>query len=204
LAVCQAAAINFIALLMARALKRPRPQFDVLEDEFAKLPEYLTWAFTQLPQAMTSLAAELTAQEEVTLLAGGFYYPAAVQGALLLSQFGGLPAKAVNVTALLPSEMASFVRHQTLLVISSSRLRVKKQVHEAVESAKRSGARILSLTDGNDPEVSRRSALSLLLPVLNEMAGATMAAAVLAWVAGQLSRQGKRALGRAARPEPAP
>lgn len=203
-AICQSAAINFIALLMARALKRSSAKFDTLEDEFAKLPEHLTWVFTQLSQAMDSLAAELTAQEGVTLLAGGFYYPAAVHAASLLSQLGGVRAEALNATALPPSEMASFVRHKTLLVISGSRVRVKKQVHEAVETAKRSGARILSLTDGNDPEVSRRSALSLLLPVLSEMTGATMAAAVLAWVAGQCSRYGKRALGRAASPESAP
>lgn len=203
-AVCQAAAVNFIVFLMARALKRSSAKFDTLEDEFAKLPDHLTWVFTQLSQAMGSLAEELTAQEEVTLLTGGCYYPVAVHAASLLSRLGGVRTEAVNATAVLPSAMASLARLQTLLVISSSRLRVKKQVHEAVESAKRSGARILSLTDANDPEVSRRSAFSLLLPGLSEMTGATMAHAVLAWVASQCLHQGKRALGRAARPEPAP
>lgn len=193
LAVCQAAAVNLIALLLARALKRPRAQFDALEDEFARLPEHLTWAFTQLSPAMDSLAEELTARHSVTLLAGGFYYPAALQAASLLNRHGGVQAEAINVTTLVPSEMTSFARGRTLLVISGSRVRVRKQVHEAVEAAKRSGAAILSLTDGNDPEVSRRSALSLLLPVLHEMTGATMTLALLAWVTGQCLRQGKRA-----------
>jgi glucosamine 6-phosphate synthetase-like amidotransferase/phosphosugar isomerase protein len=191
-AICQAAAINFIVFLMARALKRSSTQFDTLEEEFAKLPDHMTWVFTQLPQAMDSLAAELMAQEEVTLLAGGFYYPAALHAALLLSRIGGVRTEAVNATALLPSEMASLAHRPTLLAISGSRMRVRKRVYEAVDTAKRSGARIVSLTDGNDPEVSRRSALSLLLPVLSEMTGATMAVGVLAWVAGQCSRHGKR------------
>ena len=203
-AICQTAAINFIVFLIACALKRRSTKLDTLEGEFAKLPDHLTWVFTQLSQGMDSLAAELTARKEVTLIAGGFCYPAAVQGAFLLNQFGGVQAKAVNVTALLHSEMESLARRSTLLLISGSRVRVKEQVHEAVETAKSSGARILSLTDGNDPEVSRRSALSLLLPILAEMTGATLANAVLAWVASQCSRHGKRPLGRVARPEPTP
>ena len=47
-------------------------------------------------------------------------------------------------------------------------------------------------TDGNDPETSRRSTLSLLLPQLNEMTGAILAHGVMCWVAYLAAQLRKR------------
>lgn len=190
--ICQMAAANFIKLLLARSHKRAQPHFQTLEEEFVKMPEHLSWVFTQFPQALDSLASELTARTEVTLLAGGAYYPAAALAAGFLHRLGGVRARAFNVSSLPPAEFARLTPADALLVISGSRTPVRKRVHEVVEAVRRTGSRILSLTDGNDPEVVRRSALSLRLPVLEETTGAIMSLSTLAWIAGQCSRFDKR------------
>jgi hypothetical protein len=52
-----------------------------------------------------------------------------------------------------------------------------------VQSLRKAKIRTLSVTDGNDPGVSRHSDLAVLLPVLSEAAGATLALTLLDWVA---------------------
>jgi hypothetical protein len=47
---------------------------------------------------------------------------------------------------------------------------------------------VLTLTDGNDSEVARQSAMTLLLPPLDEITGAVLAHAVMAWTVYEASR----------------
>src|SRR5208337_616069 len=58
-AVCQLAALSSIALMVARLLKHSSAGFESLEDELKRLPGQLEWSFTQLWDALRSLAQEL-------------------------------------------------------------------------------------------------------------------------------------------------
>jgi len=189
LPVCQQVAVGLMALLAARALKRRRPQYDSLEEEYSKLPDHAAWAFSQLTEGVIALASELTRARTLTLLAGGCYFPTAIAAGGLLKRLAGVRVETLNATEAQP---ARFGRDEIILVLSGSRCRVKKQIHSVVEVAKRAGTNILSLTDANDPEVTRRSALSLHLPPLHEITGATLAHAVLAWLAYHAARSAAR------------
>jgi DNA-binding MurR/RpiR family transcriptional regulator len=75
-----------------------------------------------------------------------------------------------------------------VLVLTGARSPIKKQTLAVVQSAKRAGAKVLTLTDGNDPEVARHSAMTLFLPPLDEITGAILAHAVMAWTVYEASR----------------
>ena len=190
LPLCQQAAIGYIALLAAQTLKRHRPQFDSLEGEFGKIPDHIEWAFGQLTQGVSSLASELARAKSLTLLAGGAYESTALLAAALLRSLAGIHAAPANASEMLMPQGRPFIREETLLVLSGSHCRVKKQVHRIVEAAQRAGTNIFALTDGSDAELTRRSALSLLLPPLHEITSATLAHALLAWTAYHAGRPG--------------
>jgi len=192
LSICQQAAAGYIALLAARALKRRSSKIDSLEKEFAELPGRIEWAFTQQGEGLRSLASELAGATSVMVLGGGSYHSPAVMVAALLSRLAGIPAGGMNVTEASALRERLAGRGATLLVLTGSHCGARKQVQAAVEGASRAGTKILSLTDGNDPEVSRRSALTLLLPPLSELTGSTLAHAVMAWTAQHAGRAASR------------
>ncbi len=188
LPVCLQAAAGYAALLAARAIKRPRPQFDSLEREFAELPGQIEWAFSQHEEGVHSLAMELARAKKLVILAGGGYHPVAVSAVAFLDKLAGIAADTINASEPREAEEAAFRRDMALLVLTGARCGAKKQVHSITQTVKRAGAKIYSLTDGNDSETSRRSALALLLPALDEITGATLAHAIMAWMAYHASR----------------
>jgi len=189
LSICAQTVAGYIALMAARALKRPRPRFDALEKEFGELPSHLEWAFSQHGEGVRSLATGLARARNLTLVAGGSYHFAAVSAAALLSQFAGIAARVRRVADVPATPEAPFEQDSAILVLTGARSRMKKQTHAVVKAARRAGAKVFSLTDGNDPEISRHSAMTLLLPPLDEITGATLAHAVLAWTTYEASRQ---------------
>jgi DNA-binding MurR/RpiR family transcriptional regulator len=189
LPICEQAVAGFLALLAARALKRPRPRFDALEQEFGKLPSHLERAFSQHGEGVRSLATALARAKNLTIIGGGSYHLPAVRVAGLLSQFAGIAARVQRVADGPATHEPPFEGDSTILVLTGSRCRMKKQTHAVVKAARRAGATVISLTDGNDPETSRLSAMSLLLPPLDEITGATLVHAVMAWTAYEASRQ---------------
>jgi fructoselysine-6-P-deglycase FrlB-like protein len=194
LPICQQAACGSIALLAAKALKRHRPQHDSLEEEFTRLPAHLDWALSQLGEGVRSLASELARAKSLAILAGGSYYSTALLAVSLLRKLAGIRAVAINAAEMASPQTMPFDRDESLLVLSGSRCGVKRHVHAIVEAAKRVGASVLSISDANEPELARRSALSLLLPVLNEITGATLAHALMAWTAYHAGLPGPRKL----------
>lgn len=191
-AVCQQAAASYVGLVAARVLKRPHPQLDALEADFEKLPGHVDWALTQLTDAVRSFASELQGLQGLGAVGGGFYHPAALQWASLVTKLTAIDARGFEAVEFLHSRLDSLERGATIVFLSSSRCRAKKFVHALAETAGKARARVLSITDGNDRELADRSALALLLPVLSEMTGATLALALLDWVAYQASRQRER------------
>lgn len=188
-AICQHAALCSIGLAAARTLKRQHPELDILEEEMRNLPGHVEWVLTQLPDAVRSFASELGGLRSLTVVGGGFYFPVALQGALLLREMTDIFAEGRGLEDFrgLPPEILK--RDSAVVFLSGSRCRVKKTIRQLVGPAKGAGAKILSVTDSNDRDLAERSTLSVLLPVLSEMAGSTLTLALLAWVACHAARE---------------
>jgi glucosamine--fructose-6-phosphate aminotransferase (isomerizing) len=181
--VCQQAAASYVGLAAARTLKRRTPQLEAMETDFERLPEQVEWVLAQLTDAARSFAAELKGLRSLGAVGGGFYHPAALQWAALLRRLTGIDIRGFEVAEFAHGPLASLEREAAIVVLSGSRCRAKKHIHELVQSLRKAKIRTLSVTDGNDPEVSRHSDLAVLLPVLSEAAGATLALTLLDWVA---------------------
>jgi fructoselysine-6-P-deglycase FrlB-like protein len=188
LAVCQQAAASYLGLVAARALKRHQPSLEAMEADFEKLPAHVEWVLTQLTDAAQSFAAELRGWRSLCVVGGGFYHPAALQWAWLARKVTGIDARGFEVAEFLHGPLVSLEREAAVIVLSGSHCRAKKHINQLVERSKKVKLRIFAVTDGNDPEVSRHSELAVLLPVVSEAAGATVALALLDWVAYQVAR----------------
>ncbi len=181
--ICRYAAACYLAFVAARALKRPDAYLRDLEQEFAELPDHIEWVFSQLSDAVRALSTELETSPRVQVAGGGFYFPAAMHGAEMLRKLKQADARAFNALGAEFRERCPHEPGDALLLLSGSRCRGRKLIHALAEGASRAGPKLLALTDKNDPEVSRRAALAILLPVLSEEAGSLVSLALLAWVA---------------------
>jgi glucosamine--fructose-6-phosphate aminotransferase (isomerizing) len=200
--LCQQAAMGYICLVAARTLKRHRRQFDVLEEEFAELPALVEWNQAQMRDAVRALASQVKASPNLLLVGAGFYFPAALQVAVLLKQLsaelgkGLLPPQVTGIDAAGLGEGGLDPCHNDAAVtfLSGSHCRSRKKLHALARSMKRAGVKVFSVTDSNDRELSAASTLSLLVPALTEMLGSTLALAVFQSMAFQAAhRLGLRA-----------
>ena len=69
------------------------------------------------------------------------------------------------------------------MIVSGSRLRIKRLVHQAAGQITAKGARLISLTDTNDRELVERSEIAILLPPLSEVGGSLLTLALLEFLA---------------------
>lgn len=196
-AVGQHAALTYIALLAARILKRPNEQVQQAAAEFARLPEQIEWAFTQLSDALHSLAESMSTQTRLDVVGGGFYHAPAVRGAWRLESSLGLQTIARAPWDL--AEPEAFRRGKAFLMLSSSRSKARKAIHQVSAQARLQGCQTFAITDHQDRELAERSALTVFVPTTVELVGATLTLSLLEWVAAQASR---RAKGRTNRPPP--
>jgi fructoselysine-6-P-deglycase FrlB-like protein len=187
--ICEQAVAGYLALLAARALNRPRARFEALEKELGQLPGHLERAFAQHGEGIKALATVLARAKNLTIIGGGSYHLPAVRAAELLSQIAGVAARVERVADDPATHEPPYEGDSTILVLTGSRSRMRKQTYAQAQAARRAGATVFSLTDGNDPETSRLSAMSLLLPPLDEITGATLVHGFMAWTAYEASRQ---------------
>ena len=190
--LCQQAAVGYLALVAAQVLKRHHHHLDVLEEEFAKLPGNVERIQTHLQDAVHSLAGELKNLSALSVVGGGFYHPIALQAAGLLEKYchlraWGIPEGAFGAGALAPGAEAGAV-----LFLSGTHCRVKKRMHAISGEAREAGMKIFSVTDANDRPLQETSTLSLLLPELTEMVGATLTLALVQSLAEHANRHAKR------------
>ncbi len=187
-AVCQLAALSSIALIVARVLKHSNAGPELFEDELKRLPEQLEWCFTQLTDALRSLAQELRAIDRFWLVGGGLYHPAVVRGARRLSAYAGIHSEGIEVSEFC-SDPLSHLRHgDVAMFVSGSRLRIKREVHQAAVQIKHKGGRLITLTDTNDRELVDRSEMAILVPPLSEVGGSILALALLELLASEMTR----------------
>ncbi len=199
-AVCQLAALSSMALIVARLLKHSVAGLELLEDELKRLPAHLEWSFTQLSDALRSLAQELRALDRFWLAGGGLYHPVVVRGAGRLSAFGGIHGEGIEMSQFCSGPLSYLRRGEAVMFVSGSRLRIKRAVHHAAAEIKVKGARLISLTDNNDRELVDRSEMAILVPALSEVGGAMLALALLEL----LATSGARSLERKQAGKPLP
>ena len=188
-AVCEQAAMSYLGLIAARIFRKHQPQFEVLAEEFRKLPGETEWMLHQMSDAVSSFVSEVMTSRTVYVLGGGFYQASAVQAEHLFRELG------IRAQALEPAEsvfLDRLDRDSVLLAVSGSRCRVKNGIHEVLKRIRNSGVKILSITDSNDRELTEISALALLLPSLTEMVGAVVASFVIHCVAYQMAYRLRR------------
>ncbi len=185
--VVMQAALGYASLATARVLRRHHPLLDDLEQDFQKLPGHVEWVFGQLADAVRSLASELKDLRSLELVGAGSYHPTAVQGAYLMSRFGGIEAQGLEASELATASLGPD-RDATVVVLSGSRCRLRREVDRAAERLKSAGRKIISVTDANDRELADRSTLAILLPTLAEMTGSGLTLALLARLAAELGR----------------
>ena len=181
--ICQHAMACYLGFAAARALKRPNEYLRGLEEEFRKLPDHIEWAFSQLSEAVHALAAELETAPRLHVVGGGFYYPVALHWVETLRRLEGTDGRALNGLGTEFRELRPHEPGDVVMLLSGSRCRGRKTIHALAESAKREGRKFLALTDKNDPEITRRAALAILLPILSEEVGSLLTLALLDWVA---------------------
>jgi glucosamine--fructose-6-phosphate aminotransferase (isomerizing) len=199
-AVCQLAALSSIALIAARVLKHSSAGLELVEDELKRLPEQLEWSFTQLSDALRALAQELRAMDWFWLVGGGLYHPVVVRAARRLSTSGGIHGVGIEVSEFCSDPLLHLRHGDVAMFVSGSRLRIKREVHQAAAQIKLKGARLITLTDTNDRELVDRSEMAILVPPLSEVGGSILALALLELLASQVARSLER--NHAGRPLP--
>ncbi len=180
-AVCQLAALSSIVLTAARLLKRSNPSLDLLEAELRRLPEQMEWSFTQLRDALRSLAGELRALERFWLVGGGLYHPVVARMAWRFSTSGEV--QGIEASDFLAGHSSHLRSGEAALFVSGSRLRAKRPLQEAAAQVKVKGGRLFSMTDSNDRELVNRCEMAVLLPALSEVGGSVLALALLEFMA---------------------
>src|SRR5712692_9265555 len=185
--ILTAAAVSYIALVAARLLKGHQPQLDLLEEEFRKLPRHVEWIFAQLSDAVRSFAAELEGCVRLCLVGAGFYHPTALEAAFLMS-LSGLEASGFDASEFVQGR-APRVDGQAVALLSGSRCKLKKEVHQMAEWLQSAGAKVLSVTDSNDRELIALSRVVVLLPTLTEIAGSLLTLVLMGCVASRIDRE---------------
>jgi glutamine---fructose-6-phosphate transaminase (isomerizing) len=190
--ICQQAALGAISLLAARIVKPPDPQVAAVEEELLKLPAQIEWTLTHFRDAARSLASELAGAKTLCVVGGGFYHPAALQWSLLVEKLFGVPVACFTPDEFRLRSLPAPERPSPVVVLSSSRCRLKAQVDLVARECRTAGTPVFSLTDSADRELAARSSLAVLLPTLHELPGSILTLALLDWVAWEVSREKTR------------
>jgi len=187
-AVCQLAALCSIALTAARLLKRSSASLDSMEDELKRSPEQMEWSFTQLWDALRSLAGELRALGRFWLVGGGLYHPVVVRMGWRFGASGEILGEGIEASDFLSGPLPHLRRGEVALFVSGSHLRTKRLVHEAAAQIKVKGGKLFSITDANDRELVNRSEMAVLLHSLSEVGGSLLALALLELMAASSTK----------------
>ena len=203
-AVCRHAAMLFLAMAAARALKSPGQAMGAQQEELNNLPRHTEWVLSQISDAARALANETASLPELALAGGGAFYPAALQAAGALDQPGGARVRGFEVLEFQQSRRQVLQPGAGVLYLSSSRCGLKAQVHKSVRELRQEGhQKVFAVTDANDRPLSERADMAILLPDLPEPAGALLTLVFLQLAgsyAAQASPRSQARRGQAGRP----
>jgi len=180
---CQHAVMLFLAVTAARALKAPAPFLNAQEEELGQLGKHVEWVLNQISDAGGALAKEFGPLPNLYVVGGGPFHPVALQAACHLRQLAGVRASGFELMHFHHSILQDLQPGSGILYLSSSRCKLKEQVHQSArESRQKGNPKIFAITDGNDRQLSERADLAVLLPVLTEAGGALLTLAFLGLV----------------------
>jgi glucosamine--fructose-6-phosphate aminotransferase (isomerizing) len=188
-AVCQHAALTYLAWVAAQTLKRPSTALTSLEGEFEKLPRHAEWSFIHLADAIRSLASRLRNRPVVWVVGGGFYHPAALQGAKRIRELAKLHAVGIEAAEFRGRVRAAASSEDAVLFLSGSHSKFKREIHQSVAQARMERMGVLSVTDPDDRELAGRSDLAVLAPCLSELVGSTLVLILVEWLAVEAAHQ---------------
>ena len=187
-AVCLYSALNFLALEVARVLKRPDPKVASLADEFVQLPDKLEWVFMQHSAVVRSAAMEVSNVSRLLIIGGGFFHFPAWHLVRRLKSLTSVAVDASEASELL-STPGEFAREgDTELFLSSSQSKLRKLIHRCAARARQNGVHVLSITDSNDSELVQNSNLAVLLPSMQEASASALTMFVLEWLMVEAQR----------------
>ncbi|MGH9397062.1 MAG: SIS domain-containing protein [Terriglobia bacterium] len=171
-----------IAAVAARIFNPRNPHVEALETEFEKLPERIPWMRIHLIDPIRSCALQLKGSRRLLLVGGNFYYPVATQAVALARLVTPRIIEAVEIESAAEFHPAVLGAADAFLLLSSSRCRGKKAVHALATKLKKSAAKVLAVTDGNDHDLINHSEFSVLMPDLPEVSGSLLTMVFLQWL----------------------
>jgi glucosamine--fructose-6-phosphate aminotransferase (isomerizing) len=186
-AACQHAALTYFAWVAAQTLKRPSAALSSLEEEFEKLPGHAEWTLIHLADAIRSLASELRSRPGAWVVGGGFYHPAALQGAGRVRELARLHAVGLEAAEFRRGSRAAASSQDAVLFLSGSHSKFKREIHQSAAQARIEKMAVLSITDPNDRELTDRSDLAVLIPSLSEVVGSTLVLTLVEWLAAEVA-----------------
>jgi glutamine---fructose-6-phosphate transaminase (isomerizing) len=174
-----------LALIAASVFNPRHPLAGSWEAEFTSLPSRLEWIQEHLGNAIESGAAVIGEARQAVLTGGGFYQPAAQQGARLARQLLKKPFQHFELADVMESPPAGMSETDVAIILSGSNCRVKRHIHAAAAQLREKNVQILAVSDGNDRQLVQASHLVILLPVLSEVAGSLLTLAVAQWLVAE-------------------
>jgi glutamine---fructose-6-phosphate transaminase (isomerizing) len=177
---CRHAVMLFLAVAAARVLKAPDAMLNAHEEELGKLARHVEWVLNQISDAASALANELGLLPRLYIVGGGPFHPVAVQAASRLRQLASIRASGYELMHFQQALRQGPQPGRGILYLSSSRSKLKEQVHHSVRESRQKGdPKIFAITDNNDRQLSQRAGLAVLLPALTEPGAALLALAFL-------------------------
>src|SRR5262249_23359561 len=136
----------------------------------------------QLRDAISSFASETKTAARVCVTGAGFYCDVARQWSYLLHDLAGRSLEVIDPFRFRFSRRPWSLpaKYSGIVLLSGSRCRLKRTVHENAGVFRKSGLSVFSITDGSDRELTDLSTLAVLLPVMSEMPGSILALIILA------------------------
>jgi DNA-binding MurR/RpiR family transcriptional regulator len=113
----------------------------------------------------------------------------ALRGARRLSVPGAVYGKGIEVSEFYSDFLSLLRPDEVAMIVSGSRLRIKRVVHETAAQITSKGAKVISITDSNDPELISRSEIAILVPPQSEIGGSMLALSLLELLATQWARK---------------
>ncbi len=177
------AEVGAIALPMvaARVLRKLSPSEEKTFDEFVRLPRLIENTILGIQDAAGAFTQELRRFQTLFVSGGGFYHPIARHAATECRALG-IRAQGVETTHFSASRPQETPSSSSVLFLSGSGCRLKKHVHAAARQARSAGMEIFAITDANDRDLVAQARSAMLLPQLQEPAGAVLALSVLQWM----------------------